>query len=163
MDQSPFVTSAIATILRELVHGTATDAGWVLNPDDAGLLDSLGRVSADEASRVPPEGTSSVAAHVDHLRYGLSLLNRASAGENPFADADWGAAWKSIQVTDDQWVRLRGALADETRAWQGNFPRLVDAGELELTGVLASAAHLAYHLGAIRQMLPATRGPVQGS
>jgi hypothetical protein len=34
---------------------------------------------------------------------------------------------------------------------------------VELTGLLASVAHLAYHLGAIRQIDKATRGPKEGT
>lgn len=112
---------------------------------------------------MPFNGTSSIAAHVDHLRYGLSLLNQASAGENPFAAADWSEAWKTIHVSDPEWVHLRDGLAEEARKWERNFETLVEAGELELTGVLASAAHLAYHLGAIRQISPSIRGPAEGS
>jgi hypothetical protein len=157
------VRSAIAAILREILNGSSTSAGWILNPRDPGLLSSLDRISAEEASRVPPHGTSSIAAHVDHLRYGLSLLNRASVGENAFADADWSEAWRTIRVSDAEWGYLRAALADEARMWQQNFVNLVEGGEAEVTGVLASAAHLAYHLGAIRQMSPPTRGPLEGS
>jgi len=36
----------------------------------------------------------SIAAHVDHVRYGLSLMNGWSEGHNPFKDADWSASWK---------------------------------------------------------------------
>ena len=163
MERSDVLRNAIDTILKELTSGSSESGGWVLNPRDAGLLGSLDRVSAEEASTVPPHGTSSVAAHVDHLRYGLSLLNRASAGENPFLEADWSAAWRNNQVSDTEWVRLRAGLAEEAHKWRHNFEALVDAGEMELTGVLASAAHLAYHLGAIRQIIPSTRGPAEGS
>jgi hypothetical protein len=44
--------------------------------------------AAEEASAVPSGGGASIAAHVDHLRYGLELLNRWTRGEKPFADAD---------------------------------------------------------------------------
>lgn len=159
MDNRNELVDAVATILQELTTGSSENAGWVLNPGDAGLLGSLDRVSAEDASRIPPHGTSSVAAHVEHLRYGLSLLNRASAGENPYVGADWGAAWRVTQVSNEEWEQLRSDLAEEARRWQHNFEELVDAGEPALTGVLASAAHLAYHLGAIRQIVPSTRGP----
>jgi hypothetical protein len=36
-------------------------------------------------------------------------------------------------------------------------PRAVDA--TDLGGLLGSVAHLAYHMGAIRQIDPTTRGP----
>ena len=35
----------------------------------------------------------------------------------------------------------------------------VELDETELTGVVASIAHLAYHLGAIRQLNSSARGP----
>jgi hypothetical protein len=34
---------------------------------------------------------------------------------------------------------------------------------VELTGMIASIAHLAYHLGAIRQISKAVRGPKDGT
>jgi hypothetical protein len=35
--------------------------------------------------------------------------------------------------------------------------------DIELRGLIASVAHLAYHLGAIRQIASATRGPREGT
>ena len=153
------VRSAVATLLREILDGSSEGAGWVLNPSDPGLLGSLAEVSASDASVVPAGGSSSTAAHAEHLRYGLSLLNAIEPGKNPFAEADWSIAWRTRQVSDEEWARIRAGLADEAATWQARFTSLLDAGELELTGVLASVAHLAYHLGAIRQITPGARGP----
>jgi small GTP-binding protein len=69
----------------------------------------------------------------------------------------------TTQVSEAEWVRLRSGLAEEALTWQHQFEDLVNVGEMELTGVLASAAHLAYHLGAIRQILPNTRGPAEST
>jgi hypothetical protein len=38
-----------------------------------------------------------------------------------------------------------------------------EANEIELTGMIASIAHLAYHLGAIRQIDKQARGPREGT
>jgi len=35
--------------------------------------------------------------------------------------------------------------------------------DIPFTGMLASIAHLAYHLGAIRQISKSTRGPTEGT
>jgi len=35
--------------------------------------------------------------------------------------------------------------------------------DIDYSGVVASIAHLAYHLGAIRQIARETRGPAQGT
>lgn len=76
----------LALLFRELVHGAPEDGAYMLNPGDAGLLRSLDTLSAQQAS-ARPNGAASIAAHAEHLRYGLSLMNRWAAGENPFSDA----------------------------------------------------------------------------
>ncbi len=42
-----------------------------------------------------------------------------------------------------------------------NSPR--EMKDVELTGMIASIAHLAYHLGAIRQIDKDSRGPKEGT
>lgn len=165
MEGSPTaaIAKALERILREILDGASPKGGWLLNRGDPGLLDSLDRLSADEASAVPAEGTSSVAAHVEHLRYGFSLLNRWTVDHNPFAGADWAAAWKRVRVTDTEWAQLRAELREEARRWREQSPKLLAGGDMEVTGAFASAAHLAYHLGAIRQMSRITRGPMAES
>jgi hypothetical protein len=97
---APLMFKAVAVVLTELVDGAASGAGWVLNRGDEGLLKSLDRLSCRDASAVAPGGEASIAAHVDHLCYGLSLLNRWSEGEkNAFADADYRASWRRIAVS----------------------------------------------------------------
>jgi hypothetical protein len=150
---------ALAVVLGEILDGAAPDAGWLLNPRDPGLLRSLDALTAEQASAVPPGGSSSIAAHVDHLRYGLSLLNRWARGESPFGDSDWKASWRRVKVSTEEWESLRGELREEARQWEEGSGALAERGEAELTGAIASAAHLAYHLGAIRQIDRATRGP----
>ena len=50
----------LETLFVELVDGPATDAGWMLNPKDIGLLRSLDKLTASAASAVPrPEARAS--------------------------------------------------------------------------------------------------------
>ena len=156
---SASIHDALSALLAELLDGSASDAGWVLNPKDPGLMRSLDSVSAADASRIPSGRTSSIAAHVDHLRYGLSLLNRWSQGDNPFSDADWTASWKRSTVSESEWASLRRELQAEAGRWQAAVRQPRAFTDEELKGFLASAVHLAYHLGAIRQMHAAARGP----
>ena len=157
--QAEPVSHAITTLLRELMDGAATDVAWVLNPGDRGLLASLDALSADAAS-ARPGGRSSIAAHVDHLRYGLELLNRWAGGdENAFATADYAASWRRQTVSSAEWRSLRAALASEAHAWQTALAEPREWGHVTLTGALASIIHLAYHVGAIRQIDAAASGP----
>jgi hypothetical protein len=155
------LTTTLETLFSELMHGVSRAGGFMLNVGDHGLLRSLERVSAAEASVLTRTG-SSIAAHVDHLRYGLSLMNRWSQGENPFGSADWRASWRKTTVTDAEWEGLRAQLRHEAARWLVvlRTPREVEG--IELTGMLASIAHLAYHIGAVRQINSNARGPAEG-
>jgi hypothetical protein len=146
------------SLFAELVDGASKSGGYMLNPGDPGLLASLDRIPASAASARTPSG-SSIASHVEHLRYGLSLMIRWSQGENPFASADWTESWKRTTVSDAEWRTLRGQLREEASRWREvlRTPREVNAQEL--SGMIGSVAHLAYHLGAIRQIDRAVQGP----
>ncbi len=152
------IRATLTTLFAELVRGAPKSAAYMLNPGDAGLLRSLDALSATAAS-APATGSASIAAHVDHLRYGLSLMNRWSAGENPFGDADWSASWRLRTVSDAEWATLRAELRRETDAWLDALASPRDVDEKALNVTIGSIAHLAYHLGAIRQIAPAARGP----
>ena len=84
-------------------------------------------------------------------------------GGNPFADAKWDDAWTTSGVDEREWDVIRSDLAAEANAW---FVALGDDREVtatELSGMIASVAHLAYHLGAIRQIDKNARGPREGT
>jgi hypothetical protein len=147
----------VMTHLSEVLYGPGADA-YFLNPGDRGLIASLDTLSADTAS-AQPGGRSSVAAHVEHLRYGLSLLNRFARGEDPWGDANWAESWTRQQVTDEQWKTLRSELAREARAWMEAMKRPPAWDEPGLASAVGSIPHLAYHLGAIRQLAQAASGP----
>lgn len=159
METQSTVERALGTVLSEILDGAKPDSGLLLNRGDDGLLDTLDRLSAAEASVLPPSGAASIAAHVDHLRYGLGLLNRWGHGESPFEDADWTASWRRTTVSDTEWAQLRAQLRNEAEEFQNAMGRLLGGGETKMTGVVAEVAHLAYHLGAIRQIDRSARGP----
>jgi hypothetical protein len=154
------LTGTLTILFGELVDGAPAAGGYVLNRGDPGLIASLDKLTAADASR-STAGGATVAAHVDHLRYGLSLMNRWSTGENPFADADWSASWRKTTVSDAEWMELRAALGREAHHWLAALHTPRDVAVVELNGVVGSIAHLAYHLGAIRQISSAARGPVE--
>ena len=155
-------SNTLATLFSELVNGAPKDGAYILNAGDEGLLRSLDKLSAQAASTLTTTG-SSIAAHVDHLRYGLSLMNRWSAGENPFGTADWSTSWKKTTVSEEEWRTRREELRTETARWLDALGTPRDVQPIELNGIVGSIAHLGYHLGAIRQINQATRGPVEVS
>ena len=158
------IIPSLTTLCAELVDGASTPGGaFVLNSGDAGLLRSLDKLTSDDASR-SVDGGATIAAHAQHLRYGLSLMNRwAREGGDPFSDAKWDEAWKTSTVDDPEWGEIRAGLHDEAHQWLDALATPRDVSSLELSGMIASIAHLAYHVGAIRQIAASARGPRQGT
>jgi hypothetical protein len=158
-------TSGVLTrLFSELVDGANDPAGAVmLNSGDVGLLRSLDTMSPAAASRSVNDGAT-IAAHAQHLRDGLALMNRwANEGGDPFADAKWEDAWKISGVDAAQWETIRHGLRDEAHRWRQALGSPRDVSDAELGGMIASIAHLAYHLGAIRQIDKDARGPKEGT
>jgi hypothetical protein len=155
MEQAVFVR-AISTLLVELFDGPPKD-GFVLNPGDVGLLRQLDGISVEAASQ-RLNGRATIAAHVDHVTFGLSLLNRWAGGEeNPFATADWDQSWKRTAVNEAEWRKLRDGLRDQARAWQGAVGGVSKWDDVATAGTIGSVAHTAYHLAAIRHILASQR------
>jgi hypothetical protein len=140
-------TAPGATVTVEPVAGVQFDqvpylevrAPWMtaVVRRDNGVIISLQR--ADRGRELVAYGRARWASYVDSARPDLAL--------------------NVLQVTDEEWVKLRANLRSEAQAWMDGAGREHDVGEIALAGMIGSVAHLAYHLGAIRQLAPATAGP----
>jgi hypothetical protein len=160
MNTGPIAT-LLASLFGELVQGSPDPSArtYILNQGDQGLLASLDRLSAEDASAIHGGG-SSIAAHADHLRYGLSLLNRWGNGEPPpWPDVDFTASWRQKIMSEAAWRELRDQLRREAARWAEVLRSPRDVTDVEAGWMAGSVAHLAYHMGAIRQIDRATRGP----
>ena len=157
------ITKTLTRLFTELTEGTHSKGGFILNTGDIGLLKSLDKLSAADASH-SVNGGATIASHTQHVRYGLSLMNEwGTNGGNPFANAKWDEAWKMSKVNDAQWQEIRNGLRKEATGWQQVLKTPREANDLELMGIVGSIAHLAYHLGAIRQIDKTARGPREGT
>ena len=150
-------------ILREAVLGGEPGQGTSFLDGTAGdgsgnhgLIATLAALSAEQASR--DLGGTSVAGHARHVALHLEVAVRWDRGERgPFG---WKESFLPLAVDAAGWTEVQGrvrraydavvALAHE---WEA---RPLDG---DVTGGLAgAAAHVAYHLGAIRQMVKALDG-----
>ena len=147
---------ALVKLLTEIFDGPPGGEAYLLNPGDPGFLKQLEAISAEAASARPMPGKTTIAAHVDHVHYGFTLMNRWASGDpNPWAGADWQASWRRTTVTPEQWRRLRDDLRAAVKAWREHVAARTAWDDMPASGALSSAAHTAYHLGAIRQILAA--------
>ena len=116
----------------------------------------LQRLVEPLSARIRAPQVKRFAAHVDHLQFGLAILNRWAAGEaNPWAGADWNASWQRTTVTDAQWRTLREGLRQEADTWRKIVATRTNWDDMAAAAALSTAAHTAYHFGAIRQILAA--------
>ncbi|MFZ5990987.1 MAG: DinB family protein [Deinococcota bacterium] len=156
MSEKVFVESWL-DVLREACEGGRPGEGTAFldntKPDgrgNHGLFATLDALTAEQASDPTALGTS-VAAHATHVAFHLEVMVRWAGGDRgPF---DWKGSFEPRAVEAAQWQttrdRVRAAyqavvdLARKTEAWDEDA-----AG-----GLAASLAHVAYHLGAIRQVV----------
>src|SRR5204863_1504880 len=144
---------ALANMLTESFDGPPVQEAYLLNPGDPGLLRQLDTIEASAASKRPMPGKTTIATHVDHVHFGLSILNRWAAGDaNAWAGADWNASWQRTTVTEDQWRTLRDSLRQDAEQWRKVVTTRTNWDDIA-AAALSTAAHTAYHFGAIRQLL----------
>lgn len=150
------VLRAVLPILSEAFAGPADPRSthFVNNEPGCGVFGTLDALTAEEASTPVEDGRATAAAQAEHLRFSLDVSTRWLRGERE--KADWSASWAVQRVDEDAWTELRLALRrayDEFVVVIHQVP--MDAELLE--GVVASVAHAAYHLGALRQIALSAR------
>lgn len=150
--------AAMVALLSELIDGpAAAGTNWVLGGGDGGLCDTLENVSAEAASMHPMAGRTTLAGHVEHLRFSFDVFNRWAGGEKDvFQTTAWGKSWGGGTLTAEQWRAQRDDLRAQAHAWRDAAAAREDWDTFSLTGATGSVVHLAYHLGAIRQLAVAS-------
>ena len=128
---------------------------WYLDRN-AGWAASLAGVSAAAASRPIVAGGTSIAAQTAHAAYYLERFEAIVADRRE--PSDWPASFRPAEVDEEAWTRSKERLfAAAERV--GRLLRGNPHWEREhLGGAMANLVHLAYHLGAVRQMLRVAKG-----
>ena len=150
MAKSQNLTTAVQQLLTESFHGADGGTTWFL--DGEGLLATARTLDAERASRSPVPGGATVAGHVEHVRWFVALLNAFARGEQP--QIDWAQSWTVREVDGAGWDALLRDLEREYTELHGHFGRGIDPDDTQrLMPVLANVVHVAYHVGAVRQMV----------
>lgn len=127
---------------------------WFIdNQPDCGILGSVRNLTAGQASCSmdgKKSAGSTIASHVEHLRWALMNVNRAIRGEG--YQPDWKESWLVVEVSEQEWDDLRAALRHEYETMMQLINSQNELAAEELRGAMALAPHAAFHLGIIRQM-----------
>ena len=152
MSGSP-IGSGLLAILREACEGGVPGEGTAFldgtrNGVNHGLFATLERLSAAQASNPNALGQS-IAAHAAHTAYHMEVTVRWVHGDRgPF---DWPGSFEPRVVNDEQW---RATCARVREAYAGVVALATAAPDWDedaVAGLAGAIAHVAYHLGAIRQ------------
>ena len=115
-----------------------------------GLNPTLAQIDAATASTLPALGRSSIAAHMEHLRYVINVVSAWVKLEKP--QPDWSLAWKTSSVDSAQWEVLKTALQTECEALKVLIAASTEWDPKLLNLLMSNTSHVAYHVGAIRQI-----------
>jgi DinB superfamily len=138
--------------LLELLEETfEKPQGYYLDRAKGGLFGTLEGITSEVASRPVAQQHPTIAAHCEHLRFYLDVLYRAMHGDT--ARANWDESWRTQTVTASEWDGLRAAIRFEYDRLMTEL-RAMEAQDTRLETGMSVLAHTAYHLGAIRQLIP---------
>jgi hypothetical protein len=149
IDQERF-TRELFDVLDETFethHGIYLDEG-------TSLFETLGAISALQASRPVGGKCASLAAQVAHVTFYLEVIERYMLTKEA-GDVDWGEIWRTVrEVTPEEWATLQRQLKQTYQRVLAML-RGLDTWEDETSigSALAIVVHTAYHLGEIRQAL----------
>jgi hypothetical protein len=121
------------------------------NRPGVGLLSTLKEVSPADASESNHPDGSTIAGHAQHL---VVKLSQATGELAPKAAASTATqSWTVSSVTPDEWRKIQKDLNDEYNRLLRVVQEIREWDEESSGTAIGAVAHVAYHLGAIRQRL----------
>jgi len=114
---------------------------------DSGLISLLAGLTPENASVTI--GGNSIAGHVHHLAFAFRASTEWLRGNR--VRPDWSESWVLSVVDEAQWDHLRSDLKAAFEAIQAAVAEHALEADLYVAISLGTTAHVAYHLGAIRQ------------
>jgi hypothetical protein len=156
MDQVSIDTAIeqLQAVLDEcFVHTNKPWTYFTDNKPEAGFIGLLQTIKAEEASR-KIAGTS-IASHAHHVRFSLRESTTSIRGEN--AQVDWNESWNISLVNDAEWTKMRDEILKAYQDLREVIGSKASSSVEAFGGAAGVVAHMAFHLGAIRQKIALIR------
>lgn len=142
----------VTRMLREAFEGPP--GPWTYFTDTmpgTGVFDTLGKLTAADASTPGGPGRTTIAGHVHHMTSSLAISAAELRGES--VSRDRSRSWTVSTVDENEWATLRARVREEYEKLLAAV-RTHGSWDDEVLGLaMGAVAHAAYHLGAIRQRL----------
>ncbi len=141
-------------LLRETYEGGLPGQGTQYLDHASGIRSTLNSVTAEQASR-RPDGHPSIAAHARHMNFHLHVTSEWILGDH--SKRDWNASFEPQTVNEEEWAKIKQQLEASRRELVSVLESLTPERFVEEGAALSAITHLAYHLGAIRQLIHRVR------
>lgn len=151
--RQPDFRNNVFQLLEETFEGPPSEQPSAFLNKGTGLFQTLDEISAEAASAQTRPGGSTIAAHTEHLRFYVMVHYELLRGSTE--EINWEQSWRVRQVTSAEWDELLRELRRAYRTVTEHLRTVNVWGDDEISVAMAIIAHTAYHLGAIRQMMPA--------
>ena len=148
-------TGQLLAILKETIEGPGEHGSFFIDKN-TGLLQTLetlglnklglGRVFASVAPDRP-----SIAAHVKHTSFHLHAISAWPRGDH--SRRDWPSSFVLPGHDAATWAALLEELKFEYTDFQSVIREFATESDEALGGAIGGIVHIAYHLGAIRQLI----------
>ena len=145
----------LLAVLKETIEGPGEGGSFFLDKN-TGLLQTLETLGLNQlglerafASAAP--GRPSIAAHVKHTSFHLRMICAWPRGDH--ARRDWPSSFVLENHDAATWTALLEELKFEYQDFQSVIREFATGGDEALGGAIGGIVHVAYHLGAIRQLI----------
>lgn len=148
MISNEIIMGQLIAVLKEGFEGPANPWSYFTDSGpEAGLLGTLKELSAADASR--SVAGLSIVAHVHHVAFGMNASADWIRGDH--TPKVWKESWSIISVDDQGWGKLQASLREAFENLRQAITFHSSDSVYSFGGAIGSIAHLAYHLGGIRQ------------
>jgi uncharacterized damage-inducible protein DinB len=145
------ILEEVRELIRETFEGGLPGQGTRYLDHDSGIRRTLDALTSEQASR-SIRGHPTIAAHARHMAFHMRAVADWITGVRK--QRDWKASFNPQQVNGAEWAVVRADL-ESARAELVQAPeRLPEEEFAKEGGGIGAVVHLAYHLGAIRQLVP---------
>jgi hypothetical protein len=147
---------AASYLFRECFEGRpeGRDYTWFVEGREA-ILPTLDTLTGERASIKANAATASIAGHAYHILYTLRGANAQRGGPEP--EGTWEDSWKKQDANPEEWDQLRLQIRNEYESFINWYETNEEwSADDMILGCLALLPHMAFHLGAIQQIVRVT-------
>ncbi|MGQ0722719.1 MAG: DinB family protein [Candidatus Eiseniibacteriota bacterium] len=144
------ILAQVTELLRETFEGGLPGQGTVYLDHTSGIRNTLSALTAEQASR-RLDGHPSIAAHARHMNFHLRTTSEWMLGDD--SARDWPGSFEPQTVTAEQWAKIQRDFEASRAELLRVLGDLSPEQFVQKGAGIGAIAHLAYHLGAVRQLM----------